>query len=581
MPPAAPRTYTGRCGRSRARSSVVRMMQHPPSEITQQSSLCSGSATSFDPETSSTVIGSRYIAFGISGRVLARLHRDRCQLFGRRTVRVHVALRSHRVRADERHAGRDLVRHRERHRGAAPRRPAIPPVPSVRPNDDSWLLPYTIAIASRRRRPGWRGTRASPGTRSSNRRTTSTPASGAGSRGTPRAAPRACRRSRRSRARRRRAAPVRHRRARGETPALGACPFRSGVTGPSDIPTPTTHTFRCMGRERSACGVTLGPSCRSRDHVAHNRNFWDADADAYQAVHGTTSLHRAEAWGCVPATRSRARRPRRCGRTCGARVGLRCRAVVGRAHATTARAVYGTRPLRRAAAPRARPLRERERASRPRPRERGTGAVRARQLRHGVLRSRRDELLRSATDGARGRPCAAPGWLARVLRHPPARLPHVESTRRNAKRASCISTTTTLGRMDFDDGTIDWVLPPGAWIRLFRGHGFEVEDLIELRAPCGCDHDVHRLRTAGLGAAVARGADLEGTTRAREDHDCCDELGEQHVAALGVSRKTVGFARQPAARVAASRSAWASADPNWVSASHARFKKRWTSTSQV
>ena len=65
VPPAAPRTYTGRCARSRARSSVVRMMQQPPSEITQQSSLCSGSATSFEPSTSSTVIGSRYIAFGL------------------------------------------------------------------------------------------------------------------------------------------------------------------------------------------------------------------------------------------------------------------------------------------------------------------------------------------------------------------------------------------------------------------------------------------------------------------------------------------------------------------------------------
>ena len=64
-PPAAPRTYTGRCASSRARSSVVRMMQQPPSEITQQSSLCSGSATSREPSTSSTVIGSRYIAVGL------------------------------------------------------------------------------------------------------------------------------------------------------------------------------------------------------------------------------------------------------------------------------------------------------------------------------------------------------------------------------------------------------------------------------------------------------------------------------------------------------------------------------------
>ena len=64
VPPAAPRTNTGRCGSSRARSSVVMMMQQPPSEMTQQSSLCSGSATSLDESTSSTVIGSRYIAFG-------------------------------------------------------------------------------------------------------------------------------------------------------------------------------------------------------------------------------------------------------------------------------------------------------------------------------------------------------------------------------------------------------------------------------------------------------------------------------------------------------------------------------------
>jgi len=42
-----------------------------------------------------------------------------------------------------------------------------------------------------------------------------------------------------------------------------------------------------------------------------------------------------------------------------------------------------------------------------------------------------------------------------------------------------------LGRMEFGDGTIDFVLPPGQWIRLFRAHGFEIEDLIELMAPEG------------------------------------------------------------------------------------------------
>jgi SAM-dependent methyltransferase len=42
-----------------------------------------------------------------------------------------------------------------------------------------------------------------------------------------------------------------------------------------------------------------------------------------------------------------------------------------------------------------------------------------------------------------------------------------------------------LGRMAFGDGTIDFVLPPGDWIRLFRNSGFEIEDLVELLAPEG------------------------------------------------------------------------------------------------
>jgi hypothetical protein len=40
-----------------------------------------------------------------------------------------------------------------------------------------------------------------------------------------------------------------------------------------------------------------------------------------------------------------------------------------------------------------------------------------------------------------------------------------------------------LGRMAYDDGTIDFVLPPGRWVRLFREHGFVIEDLVELLAP--------------------------------------------------------------------------------------------------
>jgi SAM-dependent methyltransferase len=40
-----------------------------------------------------------------------------------------------------------------------------------------------------------------------------------------------------------------------------------------------------------------------------------------------------------------------------------------------------------------------------------------------------------------------------------------------------------LGLIDFDDGTVDWVLPAGDWIRVLRASGFEIDDLIELRPP--------------------------------------------------------------------------------------------------
>jgi SAM-dependent methyltransferase len=38
-----------------------------------------------------------------------------------------------------------------------------------------------------------------------------------------------------------------------------------------------------------------------------------------------------------------------------------------------------------------------------------------------------------------------------------------------------------LGSLELGDGTIDFQIPHSAWFRLFRAHGFVVEDLIELR----------------------------------------------------------------------------------------------------
>ncbi len=126
-------------------------MQQPPSEMTQQSSLWSGSATSFDASTSSIVIGSRYIAAGLRAacsRVCTAIDAScsgvvpywcmwRCAAIAYAPTRVSPTGSSYDMPS-----------------GSAPRAPPPPPpVPSVRPDAESWLLPYTIATVSTS--PAW------------------------------------------------------------------------------------------------------------------------------------------------------------------------------------------------------------------------------------------------------------------------------------------------------------------------------------------------------------------------------------------------------------------------------------------
>ena len=65
MASPAPRIHTGSFGRSFARSSETRTTAPPPSERMQQSSLCNGEQMTRELTTSSTVIGSRYMALGL------------------------------------------------------------------------------------------------------------------------------------------------------------------------------------------------------------------------------------------------------------------------------------------------------------------------------------------------------------------------------------------------------------------------------------------------------------------------------------------------------------------------------------
>jgi SAM-dependent methyltransferase len=73
------------------------------------------------------------------------------------------------------------------------------------------------------------------------------------------------------------------------------------------------------------------------------------------------------------------------------------------------------------------------------------------------------------------------GRLAFCATHPLLYLTWNDEERRQTRRLQL--DYDALGRMDFGDGTIDWVLPAGEWIAVLRAAGFEIERLVELRPP--------------------------------------------------------------------------------------------------
>ena len=82
-------------------------------------------------------------------------------------------------------------------------------------------------------------------------------------------------------------------------------------------------------------------------------------------------------------------------------------------------------------------------------------------------------LLRSrwAASRSTSRPCSGTSATRRGTRtRPITRKLHAQVLRRARS-------------FDWGDGTIDYQVPYGEWISLFREHGLVVEDLLELRAP--------------------------------------------------------------------------------------------------
>jgi SAM-dependent methyltransferase len=218
------------------------------------------------------------------------------------------------------------------------------------------------------------------------------------------------------------------------------------------------------------------------NHEAHNRAFWDADADDYQSTHGALLDAQPEAWGVwrIPEAEVGA-----LGDVDGADV---LEYGCGAAQWSLALARRGARCV-------------------------GLDQSRA-QVRHAVEHRRADQSGSVVFVLGAGEhvPLADASFDVVFCDHgvmsfcdPAATLPEVARLLRPGGRfAFCHSTpwghvtyderrdrfTRRLRRPYFGlrtvvwpEGTADFVLPTGEWVRAFRAAGLVIDDLVELRAP--------------------------------------------------------------------------------------------------
>ena len=214
-------------------------------------------------------------------------------------------------------------------------------------------------------------------------------------------------------------------------------------------------------------------------HVRHNRAFWDADADDYQAAHGEQLARAPLAWGAYRVPESELRvlgdvagrdvLELGCGAAqwsialsaCGARVtGLDV------SHAQLAHARNGAPAL---------PLVQASGEQLPFA-DRSFDVV---FCDHGAM-SFCDPEISTAECARLLRPG---GLLAFCCTHPLLYLTWDDGRELQTRKLQI--DYAQLGRMALEEGTVDWVLPPGEWMRVLRGNGFEVEGLLELTAAAG------------------------------------------------------------------------------------------------
>lgn len=224
---------------------------------------------------------------------------------------------------------------------------------------------------------------------------------------------------------------------------------------------------------------------RDHDHVAHNRKFWDADADAYQREHGAALDAAPMAWGAyrIPeadlGVLGDVRDATMLELGCGAAqwsVALAARGShaigldVSNAQLGYARDADAKLPLALASGEQL-PFR--------------AASFDVVFGDHGALSFCDPDVVLAEC----ARILRPGGTLAFCCTHPLLYLTWDQRKERQTRRLQI--RYDQLGRMNVGDGTIDWVLTASEWIPLLRAHGFEIEDCIELCAPDNANTSYH------------------------------------------------------------------------------------------
>jgi SAM-dependent methyltransferase len=212
------------------------------------------------------------------------------------------------------------------------------------------------------------------------------------------------------------------------------------------------------------------------DHVAHNRAFWDRDADEYQAAHGEELRAAPLAWGAFRRPESELRiLDDVAGRDvlelgCGAAqwsialrtLGARCVGLdISQTQLAHARRAHGVVPLVLAGGEML-PF--------------TAASFDVVFCDHGALSFCDPDAIVPEV----ARVLRVGGQLAFCITHPLIYLTWDDDKQRHTRRLQI--PFSELGRTESEDGTIDWALPASAWIDVLRASAFEIERLVELIA---------------------------------------------------------------------------------------------------